>query len=46
MIQELNTIEITEINGGHEGTAYQLGQDVRKALDNALLIIAGISLFR
>lgn len=46
MTQELSNIEINEINGGHEGTAYEAGQEFRKALDSALLIISGILLFR
>jgi hypothetical protein len=46
MIQELSNIEIIEISGGHEGTAYQAGQEFRKALDNAMLIIVGVLFFR
>ncbi len=45
MIQELSNTEIIEINGGHNGTAYEAGQACRQALENTLLIMACVAFF-
>lgn len=45
MIQELSNVEIIEINGGHDGAAYNAGKAAREAVEDALFFIACVGYF-
>ena len=44
-IKELTNYELREINGGHEGTAYEAGQTAAKIVKYGKYVVAAISFF-